>query len=164
MPFSIVPFLLLAIPLLEIAVFVIVGEQIGILPTLALVFATAIAGSILLRVQGFGVLTRIRLTLEQGQAPARELVHGVMILLAGILLLTPGFVTDTLGFLLFIPPLRDAVWRFLRRHIVILSGVGKSAHSDGRARQNKVIDLNIGDYSPTDDGDSPWREPGGKAD
>lgn len=164
MPFSIIPFLLLAIPLLEIAVFVFVGEHIGVLPTLALVLATAIAGSILLRVQGFSVLTKIRRTVEQGQVPGRELVHGVMILLAGILLLTPGFVTDTLGFLLFIPPVRDAVWRFLRHHLIVVGGAGQPQRSNSKARQNRVIDLDTGDYSPTDDSDTPWRGPDGKRD
>ncbi|WP_274423470.1 FxsA family protein [Chelativorans sp. YIM 93263] len=156
MPFSIVPFLLLAIPLMEIAVFVLVGEQIGVLPTLALVLATAVAGSILLRIQGFGILSRVRRMLGQGQMPGRELVHGVMILLAGVLLLTPGFVTDTLGFLLFIPPLRDAAWRFLRNRVVIIGGA--STPPGRKGRQERIIDLDSDDYTHTEDDDSPWRD------
>ncbi|MDN2568608.1 FxsA family protein, partial [Aquibium sp. A9E412] len=124
MPFSLVPFLLLVIPLLEIAVFVMVGGAIGVLPTLALVVVTAIAGSILLRVQGFGVVDRIRRTMDAGRMPGRELVHGVMILVAGVLLLTPGFVTDTLGFLLFVPALRDMAWALLRDRIVVVAAPG----------------------------------------
>lgn len=157
MPFSIVPFLLLAIPLLEIAVFVVIGGQIGILATLGLVLATAVAGSILLRIQGFGVLARVRRTLNEGHMPGRDLVHGVMILVAGILLLTPGFVTDTLGFLLFIPAVRDAGWAFLRNRIVV---VGAGAGPGGRGpERDKVIDLDMDDYSSSDARTSPWRGP-----
>ena len=122
MRFSIVPFLLLAIPLGEIAMFVVVGSQIGVLPTLALVLITAVTGSILLRIQGFGVVRRIQETMNEGGVPGRDLVHGMMIMVAGVLLLTPGFITDTLGFLLFIPAIRDIGWKFLRSRIVVMGG------------------------------------------
>ncbi|MCT8998101.1 FxsA family protein [Chelativorans intermedius] len=158
MPFSIVPFLLLAIPLLEIAVFVVVGGQIGVLATLALVLATAVAGSILLRIQGFGVLARVQQTLNEGRVPGRELVHGVMIMIAGILLLTPGFVTDALGFLLFIPAVRDIGWTFLRERIVIVGGGNGRGGATGGSR-DKVIDLDMEDYSRSEPGESPWRGP-----
>lgn len=159
MPFSIIPFLLLVIPLLEIAAFVVVGGQIGVLATLGLVLATAIAGSILLRVQGFGVLQRVRRTLDEGHVPGRELVHGVMILVAGILLLTPGFITDTLGFLLFVPSVRDAGWRFLRSRIVVV-GAPTGRGSRGGGQREKVIDLDMDDYSSSDPRQSPWRGEG----
>ena len=159
MPFSIVPLLLIAIPLLEIAVFVVVGGQIGVMATLGLVLATTVAGSILLRIQGFGVAERVRRTVGEGGVPGRDLVHGFMILVAGILLLLPGFVTDTLGFLLFIPAVRNAGWRFLRNRIVIIGG---GPRNGGRGRQpqhgrDKVIDLDMDDYSSSGTGKSPWR-------
>ena len=110
---------ILALPLIEIAGFVVVGSEIGVLATIALVILSGVAGSILLRIQGFGVLTRIRAELEAGRDPGRELAHGAMILLAGILLLIPGFVTDIVGLLLFVPPVRDLVWRFLKRRVVV---------------------------------------------
>lgn len=141
---------------MEIAVFVLVGEQIGVLPTLALVLATAVAGSILLRIQGFGIFSRVQRMLDQGRMPGRELVHGVMILLAGVLLLTPGFVTDTLGFLLFIPPLRDATWGFLRNRVVVMRGT--NSPPGGKGHQERVIDLDMDDYTHTEDDDSPWRD------
>ena len=86
MPFSLIPFALLIIPLLEIGVFIAVGSQIGVFATLGMVVLTAIIGSILLRVQGFGLLTRMRSEIDQNRVPGRDLVHGVMILVAGILL------------------------------------------------------------------------------
>lgn len=162
MPFSLIPFFLLAIPLAEIATFVVVGGQIGVWATLGLVLVTAIAGSILLRIQGFGLVHRIQKTMNAGGVPGRDLVHGVMILVAGVLLLTPGFITDTLGFLLFIPPLRDAGWAFLRSRIVVVGpgGPDRGRRPDDaagpRGRGPQTIDLSSDDYDETDDGGSPW--------
>ncbi len=154
MPFSIIPFMLLAIPLLEIAVFVVVGGEIGVLATMGLIFATAVAGTFLLRSQGFGVARRIRATMEQGQIPGRDLVHGMMIMVAGVLLLTPGFVTDTLGFLLFVPQFRDAGWRFLRSRITIITPGGETR---SRSRDPNVIDLESEEYTAGPRDDTPWR-------
>jgi len=155
--FSIIPFLLLGIPLAEIAVFVIVGQQIGLFPTLGLVIGTAVLGSILLRVQGFGVLSRMQRELAERRLPGRELVHGVMILLAGLLLVVPGFVTDILGLLLFIPSIRDLAWRFLRSRVVVMSPTDMSGTSRHDRRPGKTIDLDLEDYSSSEGKDSPWR-------
>jgi UPF0716 protein FxsA len=160
--FSLIPLALLAVPALEIAVFIVVGQQIGLFATLAMIFITAVIGSILLRIQGFGLLREIQKVLDEGGVPGRELVHGVMILLAGALLLTPGFVTDTIGFLLFIPPVRDAAWHFLRSRIVV-----KTSHSrhEWQDRQNggpRTIDLDENEFSENPDEDSPWRSRNGK--
>lgn len=98
--------LFIGVPILEIAVFIRAGELIGLWPTIGVVVLTAIAGSALLRYQGFATLTRARQTLARDELPLREMFDGLCLLAAGILLLTPGFVTDTLGFLLFLPPVR----------------------------------------------------------
>ena len=148
MRMSLVPVFFLALPLIEIAGFVLVGRQIGVLPTIGLVIATGIAGAMLLRVQGFGILSRIRAELAAGRDPSRELAHGVMIVVAGILLLIPGFFTDILGILLFLPPLRDFAWSSLRGRIRFF-GMGTMAGGgrrpdDGRS---KTIDLDQDDYS-----------------
>jgi UPF0716 family protein affecting phage T7 exclusion len=119
MRFSLIPFLLLVVPLAEIAAFVVIGGQIGVWATLGMVLLTAIIGSILLRWQGVGLFNRINTELRANRVPGRELVHGVMILIAGVLLLTPGFVTDSLGFLLFVPGIRDLVWRSVKDRIVV---------------------------------------------
>lgn len=161
MPFSLLPFVLLIVPLMEIAVFVVIGGQIGVFPTLALVVVTAISGAILLRVQGFGLMTRIRADLEANRVPARELVHGVMILIAGALLLTPGFVTDTCGLLLFVPPIRDAVWAFFRSRVSVVGPGGDPFReprpgSDGAG--GPTIDLDADDFVREPDPDSPWGE------
>ena len=160
MPFSLIPFFLLAIPLLEIAAFVVIGGEIGVFATLALVFVTAVLGSILLRVQGFGLLQKIRNETEAGRVPGRELVHGVMILVAGVLLLTPGFITDSLGFLLFVPAIRDAGWSLLKGRI-LFTGANMSAGGPGPrgpATDGRTIDLDADDYTSEPDPNSPWAD------
>lgn len=157
---SLIPLFLLLAPLVEIAGFVVVGRQIGVFPTLALAIATSLAGGMLLRHQGFGVMTRIRAEIEAGRDPSRNLAHGVMILLAGILLLLPGFVTDIIGILLFLPPVRDLGWNFLRRRVdfsVNYGGIGGFSRQRGR---DKTIDLDETDYSKDPNPRSPWRQIG----
>ena len=141
------PLLLLALPLAEIAVFVLVGSEIGALATIALVIATGILGAVLLRVQGFGALTRIRSTMETGGSPGRDLVHGVMIMAAGLLLLIPGFITDTIGILLFLPPVREFAWRHLKSRIVVVNTAGGWRGP----RRGRTIDLDEEDFARKDD-------------
>ncbi len=107
----------IGVPLVEIAVFVQVGGWIGLWPTLALVVLTAVLGAWQLRAQGLATLLRARDQVERGALPARELFDGACLLVAGALLLTPGFVTDAVGFLLFLPPVRDILREFLARYV-----------------------------------------------
>ena len=146
------PLVLIALPLIEIAGFALVGSLIGVLPTVALVVATTVLGAVLLRVQGLGVLGRIREAMEKGDSAGRELVHGLMIAIAGLLLVIPGFFTDSLGLLLFIPPLRELVWRFLRKRIVVVGAAGYGAGGAGfRPGASRTIDLDSEDFSRRDD-------------
>ncbi|OCW57332.1 FxsA family protein [Hoeflea olei] len=161
MRFSIIPFLLLAVPLAEIAAFVVVGGQIGVWATLGMVLLTAVLGSILLRWQGIGLFNRINAELRANRVPGRDLIHGVMILVAGVLLLTPGFVTDTLGFLLFVPAVRDLVWRLVKDRIVVQTmSTGFAAGPRGPAGPKRgddgVVDLDEDEYHRNPDPRSPW--------
>ena len=161
MPFSIGPLLLLIVPLAEIAAFVIIGREIGVFWTLAMVFVTAVLGSILLRVQGFGLIARIQRESEAGRVPGRELVHGVMILIAGVLLLTPGFITDAIGFLLFVPAIRDAGWQLIKSRISVVTmggfqDAGRGPRADGN--RSNTIELNEEDFKRNPDPDSPWNK------
>ncbi|MCC0022033.1 MAG: membrane protein FxsA [Nitratireductor sp.] len=164
MPFSIIPFLLLVVPILEIATFIVVGGQIGVVATLGMILFTAVLGSILLRIQGFQVLNQLRAATDAGRVPGRELGHGVMILLAGVLLLTPGFVTDTAGFLLFVPFIRNAIWSFLATRITVVGpGMGSGGReSYRRYPQDGVVDLDPDEFSETGTPDpgSPWSRDG----
>jgi UPF0716 protein FxsA len=111
-PVGILFLLFLLVPLVEIYFLIKVGSVIGAVPTIALVVFTALLGAMLLRFQGWTTLTRSRQVLEQGQLPALEMLEGVLLVLAGALLLTPGFVTDAIGFVFLIPPLRQALIRW----------------------------------------------------
>ncbi len=107
----------IGVPLVEIAVFIQVGGWIGLGWTLALVVLTAVLGTWQLRAQGLATLLRARDQVDRGALPARELFDGACLLVAGALLLTPGFVTDGAGFLLFLPPVRDILRQFLARYV-----------------------------------------------
>ena len=117
----------IGVPLVEIAVFIKLGGILGLWPTLGVVILTAIAGTTLLRHQGLATLGRARSNLEAGRFPMAEVFDGVCLLLAGALLLTPGFVTDLAGLLLFVPALRSVLRRVLARHLTA------SGRIDGRA-------------------------------
>ncbi|MBA5778806.1 FxsA family protein [Stappia sp. F7233] len=157
---------LIGLPLIEIYVFVAVGSEIGALPTILLTVATAVAGTIMLRVQGISLLMRIRNEMEAGRVPADDLVHGALMVVAGILLLIPGFVTDAVGLLLFIPAVRSMIGKAIveRADITVVGGGGV------RRPEKDVVDLDEGDWSrtnPDDEADrpsgkrarlSPWRD------
>jgi UPF0716 protein FxsA len=105
-PVLIVFLLFILVPLAEVGVFIQVGGLIGLLPTLALCVLTAAIGTVCIRQQGFNLVNRARAQLEAVEAPVFELISSVCLVIAGVLLLTPGFVTDTAGFLLLLPPVR----------------------------------------------------------
>lgn len=152
-----VPILFLLWPLAEIAGFVLVGREIGVLATIGLIILSGILGAILLRVQGFGVLRRAQAEIDAGRDPGRELANGAMILIAGILLLLPGFITDIVGLLLFIPPVREAVWRLIKGRIRVVGSFGSTARRNP-GRGGQMIDLDPEEYSSSKpDPNSPWR-------
>ena len=116
----------IGLPLLEIAVFIQVGGILGVWPTIAATVATALAGSLLLRAQGLATLMRARAQMDQGQLPAREMFEGICLVLAGALLLVPGFVTDALGLLLFVPPFREVLRRFIGHRMAQRAGQSRT--------------------------------------
>ncbi len=127
--------LFLVIPILEIAAFIQIGSLIGLWPTLAGILLTAIAGAWLVRMQGLQTLNEAQQAGARGELPVGPLFHGVFILIAGLLLLTPGFVTDTLGFALLVPPLRRLigakVWDAVKDKVEIHTPDG-GHHGSGR--------------------------------
>ncbi len=98
--------LFVGIPILEIALFIQVGGWLGLWPTLGIVVLTALIGTTLLRTQGLQTLNRLQSSVSEGQNPMDPIAHGAFILIAGVLLLTPGFFTDALGLSFLIPPVR----------------------------------------------------------
>lgn len=128
---------LLLIPIMEIALFIKIGGAIGLMPTLLIVIGTAMAGSWLIRRQGLGAMQSLRGQISTMSDPTRPLFDGAAILVAGVLLLTPGFLTDTLGLLLLVPPIRAAIYRSIRSRITV---VGTQSTGPARARPTDVID------------------------
>lgn len=106
----------IAVPIIEIALFIEAGKVIGLWPTIAITIGTAIAGSFLMRVQGFATLSRFSQAADRGEMPVTPVIDGIGILSAGLLLLTPGLFTDAIGLLLFVPPIRRGLlkWAFGR--------------------------------------------------
>lgn len=98
--------LFIGLPLIELYILIQVGAEIGAFSTILLSVLTAVLGAWLVRHQGFSVLRRVRELLDRHELPAIEVVDGALLLVAGLCLLLPGFVTDSFGFMLLIPPLR----------------------------------------------------------
>ena len=108
--------LFIVVPIAELYVIIKVGELIGVWPTLALLLADALLGSLLLRHQGRGAWRRFNAAIAERRFPGREVADGVMIVIGGTLLLTPGFITDVFGLILLIPPTRAIVRRLVRAY------------------------------------------------
>jgi UPF0716 protein FxsA len=105
------------IPILEFTLLIEIGRRIGTLDTLLLIFGTGILGAYLARMEGFRVLARVQRELASGTLPGEHLFDGVLVLIAGIVLITPGLLTDMLGLVLLLPPTRYPVKRFIGRRI-----------------------------------------------
>lgn len=139
--------LFVAVPLIEIALFIQIGGLIGLWPTLAVVLLSAVVGTSLMRSQGAKAWTEVQRSFSEMRDPTRPMAHGLMIVIAGMLLLTPGFFTDTIGLLLLIPPVRDAVMGWLSGRINInrvqMGGAGMRRDDHRPPYGEGVID---GDY------------------
>lgn len=164
--------LFIAVPLIEIALFIQVGGWLTLWPTLAIVVATALVGTALVRRQGRQVIEELRGSIGELRDPAAPLAHGAMILFSGALLLTPGFLTDAVGFALLVPRVREAIFGLIVRNLTVTgagrgdpgqSGTSRAEPgpmdfpSGGRATaRGDVID---GDYEVRDDHESAGSRP-----
>jgi len=106
----------IVVPVVELSLLIKVGSIIGTLNTIIIVLLTAAIGAYLVKLEGLGVMYRIQKNMMEGIFPAEELIDGMMILIAGVLLLTPGFITDTIGFLMVFPGSRNIIKRIARRY------------------------------------------------
>ncbi|MBT8410628.1 MAG: FxsA family protein [Octadecabacter sp.] len=154
--------LFIAIPLIEITLFIQVGGAIGLGWTLFIVVATAILGAWMVRSQGAQAMMNLRQSFSGLQDPTEPLAHGAMILFSGALLLTPGFFTDAVGFALLIPGIRSALYRYLRTRIEVQSFQMGPDPRQPRYRngpQDRVIDgefEDVSDEDPKNSGPSGW--------
>src|SRR4051812_4415457 len=115
---------LLVLPFLELAVLIAVAGKVGVLVTLALIVAVGVLGGLLIKRQGIGVWRRVEARLRAGEMPTAEVVNGLLIMAAGVLLLLPGFISDVLAIALLLPPVRAAVRALLLRRVERRVGPG----------------------------------------
>jgi UPF0716 protein FxsA len=142
--FQIVFLVVLIIPFAEIYLLLQVGSVIGAFPTIFLVVFTAALGAWLLRQQGFSTFQRFQAGLARGEIPAYEMIEGPIILVGGVLLLTPGFITDMLGFACLVPQIRKKIAQYvIENHLVQAGG---NAHQQTSAEKN-VLE---GEYTKED--------------
>jgi len=103
------------VPLIELSLLIEIGKRINVWPTIGLVIVTGIVGAALAKYEGLRTWNHIRADLNAGRLPADKLVDALLILVAGVLLVTPGIITDTIGFLLLLPPVRKLVRQRLKK-------------------------------------------------
>ena len=140
----------IAVPIIEIALFIQIGGFLGLFPTLAIVVLTAIAGTYLVRTQGLSVLSQLQSRFREMNDPSEPLVHGAIILFSGALLLTPGFFTDFIGFLLLIPNVRAAIFQKVRERI-------NMQKANFETRFSSSQNVYEGEYEPVSNPEnSPW--------
>jgi UPF0716 protein FxsA len=152
----------LIVPLIEIGLFIEIGGAIGLWPTLAIVVVTAVLGAWLVRAQGIMAMGRLRSSFSRLEDPAEPLAHAAMILIAGALLLTPGFFTDVIGFALLMPPVRAAAFAYLSKRVHVerfTTGDGPGPHGPSRRRGDP--DVIEGDYEDLDRSGNEDRPPSG---
>ena len=130
--------LFILVPIIEIALLIKVGGFLGLWPTLAIVVGTAVLGTWLLRRQGLDTMARARTRLDIGQLPAIQMIEGLILLVGGVLLLTPGFMTDAFGFACLIPPSRKWIAARLGERVTVagLGGVGPFGGVPGSGPQS----------------------------
>jgi len=150
----------IGVPLIEIALFIQIGGIIGVWATIAIVILTAMAGSVLLRIQGLSALAHFQDSVARGEAPIASVFDGFCLLAAGMLLLTPGFFTDILGFLLFTPALRRGLKNYLSHRL----HEPNLRNSEPRARPSTSVEPNLaagdiidGEFQDITDQDDPER-------
>ena len=149
MPFLVLLFIL--VPTLELILLIKLGSVIGVLPTVAIVFFTAVLGASLLRREGFSTLMKAHQRMDSGQVPANELVEGALLVMSGAFLLTPGFITDTVGFACLVPSLRRQMAAAILKRVTLQMGsVAMTTSASGPAAQSRdnVIE---GEFQRRDD-------------
>lgn len=159
--------LFIIMPIVEITVLIQVGSVIGVLPTVLIVVLTAILGSAMLRHQGLATLAKARQRMDKGEMPAHELVEGLMLVIGGVLLLTPGFVTDAMGFLCLVPVTRHWIASRLGKGALLrmrvtggaAPGSGPGASSGHRAgvrarREPRTVGEGVSDAASAQDAES----------
>lgn len=139
--------LFILVPVAELYLFMTLGEQLGLGNTLAIIVITAIIGASLTKSQGIRAMQKLQQATGQGRLPAREAFDGIMILLAGAVLITPGFLTDAVGFLLLVPPIRSVMAGYLgdklKANIKVVTPGMPSQNTPSPQSESKLDDGNV---------------------
>lgn len=112
--------LFIVVPLIELYILIVLGKNIGVLPTILIVVGAGIVGVSMLKREGFKVIREFKNALNEGRVPGDELLNGILVLVGGVLLITPGLITDAMGFLLLIPATRNIAKRWLKHYLPYL--------------------------------------------
>ena len=166
--FRVLFLLFIIIPIIEIAVLMQVGALLGLWPTIAIVIASAWLGAKYVRQQGLATMQSVQTKMAQGEMPSTEIVTGLLLLVAGVLLVTPGFVTDIFGLSLLIPAVRNSLIGAVQKHLVTAQVGGSpfgasqfgssahfySSHSDGKGNVYEHEVHTSEHYSSADQADS----------
>ncbi|UJW84337.1 FxsA family protein [Devosia sp. SL43] len=142
---------LILLPIIEIAIFIKVGQTIGLFPTLGLVIGAAVLGGLLLRQQGLSVLTQLRSNVNSGRMPGKTIADAMMIGLASIFLVLPGFLSDIVALALLVPPVRSWIYSTLASRVTVVDTTSyrrQASPDDPRVGGPGTIDLDEDDYRP----------------
>ena len=145
--------LFIVIPVLEISIFISIGSLIGLWPTLITVISTAIIGTTLLRKQGLATLFNAQKNLSEGQFPLEQIFDGLSLIVAGLLLITPGFVTDGIGFLLFLPQCRLLLKKIISSMLVARTTTHSYTNTENGEQttsNNPIIDGEFEEIPPNE--------------
>ncbi len=145
--------LFIIIPVFEIAVFITIGGTIGLWPTIVTIILTAFVGAFLLKKHGLATLFRAQSQFDQGQFPLEEIFEALCLVISAILLITPGFFTDSIGFLLFAPPLRAFLKKIASNTLIARSNIHvytDSAQNEQTNLNQEIIDGEFEEIKPTD--------------
>ncbi|MEM7385817.1 MAG: FxsA family protein [Verrucomicrobiota bacterium] len=139
--------LFIVVPVLELILFLTLGKQIGIPLTILIILITAVLGAWLTKKEGLRALNRFQKAMGEGRLPHEEVLDGMMILVAGAVLLTPGFLTDTVGFLLLTPPVRDLLKKHFGQHlktrIHVMSGMPMDGVPGSPPPRQRVVEAEV---------------------
>ena len=158
-------FAFVAVPIIEIALFIQLGGAIGVWATLGIVILTAALGTVLVREQGRQAMNSLRSSFSELNDPSEPLAHGAMILLAGALLLTPGFFTDAVGFALLVPKFRTIAFNYIRKRVQVQNFQMGGQPSGPRGANEDIIETEYHEVHDNDDvpphPKSPTHQPSG---
>ena len=147
--FGILAILFLVVPIVEIYLIIQVGSALGVTETIGLLILISVVGAWLVRHEGLGILARLQGALERGELPTNELIDGLLVLIAGVLMLTPGFFTDGVGLLFLLPPTRVIVRSLLKRRFRGMVQVG-ATFPGGRWVRTGGVWTDVGAVDVTD--------------